>query len=421
MSDLTKKQRAEYLQDRREWKEQFFSTPWYRKLFKKIEHLNKRLTLGLLGKLLHVRPHQDKFLLDELSSILILRTDAIGDMIATTPLWRILKARKPELKIGVAGSFRNLEILSNDPDIDFLYDFAVSDKKLKKAEFARARAEKYDLVIACKFDQKTRSAILARKASKLGYSATIVPDNGEQHHKIISHTVKLPDASAPMPMILQLQYLLEDVISLEIAPEERAPSIIIDPLAFESVKKKVAAILDGAGCRRLVVINTESATSFREWGYKNNYLLASELSASFTDTFFFLTSSPLREGGLVKFLAAKTPHAKIGYFSTSTLHELAALIRLSSLVVSPDTSVIHFASAEKKPTIGFYVQHNPWLPFGVPARVFIPSKEKPVESIPLNIVLPEAIDLLNNSNTAPKSVDIFWCEDPVRIERLGLD
>ena len=50
--------------------------------------------------------------------ILVIRSDAIGDMILTTPLFRALKTRNPSLKIWVAASAENAQVIAADPDIE---------------------------------------------------------------------------------------------------------------------------------------------------------------------------------------------------------------------------------------------------------------------------------------------------------------
>jgi ADP-heptose:LPS heptosyltransferase len=416
--DKIEELKREYLELRRQEKEQFFSTPFRKRVIRKIEQLNKRLTLGLLGKALRIKHTAGKISLDDISSVIILRYDALGDMVVTSPLWRILRNRKPELKIGIGGSSRNLEILRCDPDVDHVYNFSFPDKKLREAEFAKARSEKYDLVIACLLNQKTRGAVIARRTSSKGITATLVHDQIEPHNKIFSKTAWIPKWNYPMPMVLQLEYLLENIVDLKIKEEERRPSIMIAPEALAKIKSATDNLLAESGSNRYIVLNTESATEFREWGYENNYRFAKEISDERPGTLVLLTSSPLREQALIEYFEKQTPHLHVRYFPTRNLHELAALVRYSSLVVSPDTSLIHFATAEAKPTVGLYIQHNVWLPFRVPAKIYIPQKEQPISSIPINIVKEGTLELLDNLTSAPNIIDIFYCEEPSRNERI---
>jgi len=418
---VSEEQKKIYFESRRREKEHFFSVPFYKRVIGKIEHLNKRLTLGLLGKVLRIKPITGKLSLDDISSVLILRYDAIGDMVVTSPLWRILKDRKPDLKIGVAGSSRNIDILRFDKDIDDVYNFSLLDKDLQKEELRKARSKQYDLVIACISSQKTRIATLARKASSNGVTASLVSDQDSPHNKIFSLTAILPQKRNPIPMVLQLQYLLENILDVTITDEESRPSIIVDPDILQQTKTATDRILSETQTTRYIVLNTESATAFREWGYENNYRLAKEIADARPETLVLLTSSPLCEKGLTDYLSQFPSTPNVQYFPTRGIHEMAALIRFSSLVISPDTSIIHIASAEAKPTVGFYVQVNPWLPFRVPAKVYIPKNGRPVSTIPVDLVKNGTLELLDTATSDPNTIDIFWCEEPLRSEQLTLD
>jgi ADP-heptose:LPS heptosyltransferase len=72
------------------------------------------------------------------------------------------------------------------------------------------------------------------------------------------------------------------------------------------------------------------------------------------------------------------------YQETPSIHHLAALIKLSSLVISPDTSVVHLAEAEQKPVIAFYLEKNDWLPYKIPYISIIPPKGTPIKDIPVS-------------------------------------
>jgi hypothetical protein len=118
------KERSKYFQRRRTVEEHFFGKPWYRRLGHWIEDVNKRATFKLLKLALRIENIDQPLSLDEVNSVLILRYDAIGDMVVTTPIWRTLKRLKPSIKIGVAGSFRNLDVIRIDPDVDVRFDFS---------------------------------------------------------------------------------------------------------------------------------------------------------------------------------------------------------------------------------------------------------------------------------------------------------
>ncbi|MEX2115504.1 MAG: O-antigen ligase family protein [Bacteroidota bacterium] len=68
---------------------------------------------------------------------------------------------------------------------------------------------------------------------------------------------------------------------------------------------------------------------------------------------------------------------------------IADLIRSAKCVVTPDTSIIHIASAVQTPVLGFYTPlrvTNEWMPFGVKYDIVLAENGRPVSSIPTDIV-----------------------------------
>jgi ADP-heptose:LPS heptosyltransferase len=69
---------------------------------------------------------------------------------------------------------------------------------------------------------------------------------------------------------------------------------------------------------------------------------------------------------------------------TATLLELAALVEGASCVITPDTSLVHFASAMGTPVIGFYCsakEKNEWMPFQVEHQIYFSDNKDPVSAM----------------------------------------
>ena len=84
--------------------------------------------------------------LDKVESILVLRYDRIGDMVVTTPLFKALRERFPEVKISVLASQSNAKIIENNPNINQVYVFPASLIK-RLMLLAKLRAEQFSLLI----------------------------------------------------------------------------------------------------------------------------------------------------------------------------------------------------------------------------------------------------------------------------------
>jgi ADP-heptose:LPS heptosyltransferase len=380
--------------------------PWHKEVIRRIEKFNKILFLRFLGKLLKIRPVDHAIPLEEISSVLIIRYDALGDMIVTTPLWRILKRLKPSIKIGVAGSFKNLDLLRSDSDIDSLYDYTASSMRDFFRLSKETRKQKWDVVLMGNFNQKTRNAIISRLASPKGITATVGSANVEGHHKLFSRLISLPLPMNKMPMPEQLQYLMKQVILLPQIEYER-PSIIIDNDIIQHIHPKVQAWLTEINCKEYITINTD-APAFKKWTIENNIALAEYISEAFPEFGIMITSLPENQGSIENILQQKKI-PRVAYFTTPNIHVMTALIRFSKLIITPDTSIVHLASAENKPVVAFYLAAGEWLPYKVPYYVILPKKGEAISTIPLDIVQ-EAVKKILTGQGLP-SENIIYCDD----------
>jgi ADP-heptose:LPS heptosyltransferase len=388
--------------------------PWHKEVIRRIEKFNKILFLRLLGKFLRTNPVDLPIPLEQVSSVLIIRYDALGDMIVTTPLWRILKRLKPSIKIGVAGSFKNLDLLRADTDIDILYDYSAAKLKDFFRISRETRKQKWDVVLMCNFNQKTRNSIISRLASPHGITATVGSANVEGHHKLFSRLIQLPLPMNEMPVTSQLQYLLSQVISLPLSEEER-PSIMIDRKVESETLMQIKKILTETHDQKYIVLNID-APSFKKWTLEKNMELAGFISGRYPDLAIMITSLPENQSSLENIL--RSSHIeRVCYFPTPDIHAMTALIRYSSLVITPDTSIVHLASAENKPVVAFYLSAGEWLPYKINSYVILPKKGEAISSIPFDIVKEGVITMLSEEEDSNiNTTHIVHCEDPSQVE-----
>jgi len=390
------KQHKKLYNQRRRYKETFFELPWHRRLGKKIEEYNKRLTVTLLGKLLRIRSVAAPLNPKEIKSILIIRNDAIGDMVLSTPLIRAITHYFPWIKIGVAGSFRNLSVLEHDPDVDARYDCSEGSTSQMRLGAKQARKEKWDLVIPLVYNRKTKMAILSRLISPKGITSMIIMPNDPpaRYQKLFSLIVRSEYDTGEIQMIDLIRLHFEKIFGLHIPDEYWLPSLYHAPEALERIKKYTDDLLTKTRTSRYIHINLEAKTPHKEYGLEKSYVLSNEILRQHPDTIVIWTCSPVAASTVEAFLMDKHEE-RIHFVKTNNIHELIALVRFSSLVITPDTSVVHIASAEKKPIIALFPRLNEWLPYGVPNRVFTPVLGEPVATIPIADCIDSVKNLLS--------------------------
>ena len=390
--------------------------PLKKRIINRIEKFNKILLLRLFGKILRVKKATAAIPLEKVNSVLIIRYDALGDMIVTTPLWRILKRLKPSIKIGVAGSSKNLGLLRDDPDIDVIYDYSAQSFSDFFRITKQPRKTDWDIVLMCKFNQKTRGAMIASLSTSTGITATIGSVNAEGHQALFSRLVSLPRPDKEMQMTEQVQFLLRSVINLPFKEYER-PSIIVSKEAESATHQRINSILEPDSNTSYIVLNTD-APSVRKWGTGNNIQLAQYISEHHPEYSVMLTSLPENSQEL-EIAIGSTP--RVHYFATNDILELTTLIRFSSLVITPDTGTAHIVSAESKPIIGLYPEAGEWLPYKIPSYIIIPKKDALISAIPVDLVATAVTTMLSEiSSGAIHTMRIIRCDTPDTIETREL-
>jgi ADP-heptose:LPS heptosyltransferase len=316
--------------------------------------------------------------LGSVKKLLVLRYDRIGDMIVTMPILRALKRRHPSLHIGVVTSPANAELIAADPGIEAVYVLHRNWIKLA-GEVLRARRESYDVVLNFIFNRTTSGGVLANviapRALKVGQGA-------EKYRFYFNRLLSL-DRSR-MHMVEVLSSYVKLVFGFDIAPAELQFALAID----EDTRNSVYDFLQrhGISSQQFVVVNLSATDDVRRISFAQARAIVDSLSKHDTVGRVVLVSAP-HDRRSADQLAASFKSPRVVVFpdrGAATLLQLAELIKQARCVVTPDTSVIHFASAVQTPVLGFFsplqVTHE-WLPYNVRHRVVRADDGKPVSAV----------------------------------------
>lgn len=400
--EITLKKQA-YVEKMRRSPQQFGKIPWYKIALKKAERFNKRMTYALYGRLLRVPYRKEKIDPIQIDNIMFFCPAGIGDLICMSPLWHIMKRRAPHLDIAINVSFRNNEVVREDTTIAQLHHCDPFTSKHVGKELKPIREQNYDVVFLLKHDKIAHGAFLASRCTRTGATVGIIPNPAFRYDKLFSIATLIPHEMRTQHVTDQLIYLLEQSFKISPVTEaERRLEIFIDPEVLNRTREHVEKVLSVNGSKGFIVFNTQARNAFLEWGYENTFLLANSIIAEYPELSIALVTSPEREVSLREAMASHHLSNKIFYYPTPELHDLFSLVELSTMVITPDTSVIHVASALQKPVVGFYPRDTIWSPYRTPSYVFKPMKDTPVSTIPIDHVLRAVRDLLD-----PKSLTVL--------------
>lgn len=314
--------------------------------------------------------------------ILMTLLGRIGDMILLTPSFRLIKEKYPDAKIDVIASRHNFVIPKLNPDVNFVY---VYDKKLLNVVklIIKLRSAVYDFYVDPK-DHFSRESYffskIVRAKTKIGfnregYSNFDIPIDSSEKNINIFHSVRILKALLPLgieiPELYPKPILYEDFDS-QVFVEHNFPKL--------------------SNGRKMALLNISASKVSRMWQIDNWQKFVSEFSQQ--NIFFVITSEP-RHRHLAKTLVGE--HSSL--FPSRNLNDIISLVRKVDVVVTPDTSIVHIASAWNKPTFGIYRGDESsfwWFrPVSDYNRSVVAPSNKDVSDIDYTIVRDEFIAFLD--------------------------
>jgi ADP-heptose:LPS heptosyltransferase len=320
-------------------------------------------------------------------SILILRHDRIGDMIVTTPIFRNLKKANPGLVVGVFASEKNAEIIRHNPYVDIIY-VAYSNWIALAREVMRARSQRYDVVLNFIFNRMTTSGLLANIIAPKGIK---VGQGIEKYRFYFNRLLSLERYEHPMTELLSsfVHNVFGDCrgknnSGYEIFIDKRSKAGVDRFLRSHRLKRRTQSGKAGNPylvfnlsapeiCRRL---STEQILALENYIGSQSAFRTVVITAPMDDAMDRLAAHLCREMNCIRFPEAG--HAP--------LLQIASLIEGAFCVLTPHTSIIHFASAVKTPVLGFYdgsAQTNEWMPFKVKHLIVRSNMNCHVSTIPM--------------------------------------
>ncbi|MBM4161609.1 MAG: glycosyltransferase family 9 protein [Ignavibacteria bacterium] len=340
---------------------------------------------------LRKRPIDGTIELSRVRKLLILRHDRIGDMIVSTPVFRALKRLHPDLHLGVFASRSNVQIIRHNPYVDAIY-IAYPNPFRLFAEARRARREGYDVVLSFVFNRTTTVAMLARLAAP---SALKYGHADERYRFYFDRLVKLPRFS--VHMVESLAAYVKEVFGTEIQSSDLKFEIFIDQSSRQGVdlflrKRQLRRRSDiSPGSSPYVVFNVSATDEERRISVEQAKVVAKHLSTQQGFKTVVIHAPGDRE--MESVVREESDFGECLAYpgdGSASLLEIASVVDGALGVLTPDTAIVHFASAAGVPVLGFFTTvqgMNEWLPYQVPYELVIAPEGQAASRIPTAMML----------------------------------
>jgi len=320
------------------------------------------------------------------SRILFLRYGHIGDMILSLPLFRAVRAKYPDAQIDVICDPKNANPLEENPIVDDVYFYEKNFLKIIRLIF-KLRKKKYDYICNLVAYPSFTFGILARL---IGPKAARAGGNQEQFSYFYNRLVDLPP-KMETHMLKRLFLLSSNITGEEISNIE-TPWISITKVVEEKANILLKIISSQLNSKnpRFVLVNLSAGMERREWQQEkyieflhtavNRYKNKIDCWAIITD--------PKKPGNTAQLVEKLNNPSVVQVPVQDDFRVMMALMQKCYLIITPDTSFSHAASAMGTPVVNLMIGENviTWAPYGVKYKIVssddpLTLKELPVERV----------------------------------------
>lgn len=301
------------------------------------------------------------------ASVLLVQLGRIGDFILATPMLRALAALRPAPKVTVLASPAAARLARGHPLAAEVLRYDKNPARLA-ALLAALRRRRFDWWLDPKDHFSREGAFLARWG-RAGAKVGFLPAGARGP---FDHALPSAEENAALHATARN---LRALAPLGLDPAGLDPRPALFPL--EEEERAFAAFLGGSDATGpgYVLAHLSARREIRHWpGTAWEELLRAVAADGHP---ILITADPL-EAAHAAGLAGVTPGAR--HYPTRSIRALLPAVRRARLVVSPDTSVVHVASAFDRPLLGLY-SNIPWntrkfAPLSTLARVVVPPAEQ---------------------------------------------
>lgn len=361
---------------------------------KKIEHSLKNTLAFLLKILLRQDECKPK---PPYQRILFLRYDVIGDMILSIPVFKATRHAYPQTVIDVLCSQKNYILLADTGLADHLYVSGKNPLSLLKLIF-EIRRKNYDLIINLVTRPSFTFGFLARLAGP--HSVRIAGDQ-EQFSYFYNRIIKLPPKNS-IHMMDRKFLVCADIISDQVSETE------IPWVSYPQNIKKTASDLVQS-CKdqlilkkekvRIAAINLSAGLERREWPIdKNAAFLRHTIPQyqSVIDIWIILTNPAKPDEARQLAEMVDSPFIRV-LPSQQDIRVIMEFLQLITVLITPDTSIAHAASAMGIPILVLTIGENVkiWDPIGVTNQMVLSDDLYSLKTLPVEDVIKGFNQLMN--------------------------
>ncbi|MFA5803632.1 MAG: glycosyltransferase family 9 protein [Melioribacteraceae bacterium] len=302
-----------------------------------------------------------------IKKILIVRLGKIGDLVVTSFVFEVLKEKYPHLEIHLLTLSSNKEVLKYNPR---LAKVIYTKKNLSLyLKLNALRKESYNMILDFNDNPSTTSALIFKFVSaqiKAGYDFS-------KYERYINFKVT--------PIKKENSHIIERMNNFLFQLGIEADEKLVKPFFYLGSEElgEVENELSSVGkSKHLIAVNLSAGAKIRYWEIEKWNQLLHLINDSYKNYFFLLLSTE-KDRMQQRLLASSLGIENCIEGKLASIQHFAAYIKSADMLITPDTSAVHIASAFGIPTLALYP--NPewnyvsWQPYRISHRSIKSSTE----------------------------------------------
>jgi ADP-heptose:LPS heptosyltransferase len=284
-------------------------------------------------------------------SILIIRTDHIGDYVLFTPALKYLRNKYRDMNISLLLQDTVSDLAYDNPYIDDIITFNKKKYQLnifyKLKLLWRIRIRNYKIVLNAVYSRDIISdevALWSCGEEKIGWN-TIMPnlysDEKVRGDRIYTHFLSSKNIDTNTH---ELQINLEFIKLLGIDAQNIVPELFISKVQKEEAQQLIAGIYSSKSI--LIGLITEANDTSREWSHNKYCQLVNLICNEFKNATFMLIGTNNK-----KPLKVNDNCSVVDLRGKTSLYNLPAILAKCALVIGNESGPIHIANAVGAPSI----------------------------------------------------------------------
>ena len=351
---------------------------------------SQKLKASILKRL--TRKKSIDFDIKKSQSVLFLRYDRIGDMVITTPVFRELKLAYPDISITVLASKANQNVLLNNPYVDHIITNHKNSLFQDLPLLLKLRRQKFDACV--EFDHSVVPHAILRL--KIINPKKVISVKKDGRYGVNGSELSLYDFYTDKPKKSHFRDIwLATLKPFDVKPKSNNYDLFIT----DTQQKQAQNFIKQYSSKFLVGINLEGAVKGKKIKFSELWQICQGLHKANNNIQVIILTTP----GNLQSIYEKVTEGSLDYvvtsYKTDTILDAAALISQLDLIITPDTSIVHIASAFNKPIVTIHENNQDsyqlFSPVSTISKTVFSNSKKSLKGYPLDLLLSYSKDIIS--------------------------